>query len=132
MPVSALHHFTVRCMPEDLGVLFEFYTRHLGLTDGPRPVIPFPGHWLYSEGQPIVHLAAFLDRSSGDNTGPLDHISFRAHGLERTRAYFSAQGIAFEEAPVPGWPLHQVFVRDPKGLKIELTFSLDEEAAGQP
>lgn len=129
MPVSALHHYTLRCVPEDLDVLLAFYTKHLGLSEGPRPVIPFPGHWLYSGGQPIVHLAAFLGEASGGNTGPLDHISFRAHGLDQTRAYFKAQGIPYEEAPVPGWPLHQVFVRDPLGLKVELTFSLEEEAA---
>jgi len=28
---------------------------------------------------------------------------------------------------VPGWPLHQVFVHDPKGLKIEMTFDLTAE-----
>jgi hypothetical protein len=35
--------------------------------------------------------------------------------------------VASTEAPVPGWPLHQVFVHDPKGLKIEMTFDLTAE-----
>ena len=60
-------------------------------------------------------------------TGPLDHISFRAVDVEKTKAHLRAQGVEYTEAPIPGWPIHQVFLRDPKGLKIELTFFLDEE-----
>ena len=41
------------------------------------------------------------------------------------------EDFAFDELPVPGWPLHQLFLRDPFGLKIELTFDLNEEAAAQ-
>jgi catechol 2,3-dioxygenase-like lactoylglutathione lyase family enzyme len=61
-------------------------------------------------------------------TGPLDHISFRAQGLDQTREHLRANGIAFDEAPVPEWPIHQLFLRDPKGIKIELTFWLEDEA----
>ena len=132
MPVSALDHFTMRCSEADLEPLRDFYTRHIGLRVGDRPPIPAPGFWLYSEGRPIVHLYAIGNAGDAARgaavTGPLDHISFRAHDLEATRAQLRADGIAFEEAPVPGgWPLHQVFIRDPKGLKIELTFDLDAE-----
>ena len=135
MPVSALDHFTIRCNEADLEPLRDFYTRHIGLVVGDRPPIPAPGFWLYSEGRPIVHLYAI--GSAGDAargaavTGPLDHISFRAHDLEATRTQLRAAGIAFEEAPVPEWPLHQVFLRDPTGLKIELTFHLDAEPKGR-
>ena len=132
MPVRALHHYTLRCTPAELEVLCEFYTRVVGLTVGARPDIPAPGYWLYSEGQPIVHLYAILEHPAvplTPPTGPLDHISFRAHGLEGMREHLSAQGVPFDEAPVPGWPLHQLFIRDPKGLRIELTFWLEEETA---
>jgi hypothetical protein len=33
-----------------------------------------------------------------------------------------ALGLPFEELPVPGWPLRQIFLKDPVGSKIELTF----------
>ena len=131
MPVSALDHFTIRCSEADLVPLRDFYTHHIGLRVGDRPPIPTPGFWLYSEGRPIVHLYAIGnagDASRGPAvTGPLDHISFRAHDLEATRAQLRTSGIAFEEAPVPEWPLHQVFLHVPTGLKIELTFDLDAE-----
>jgi len=122
--ISALHHFTIRCSEPELDALQAFYTRHLGLTIGARPKLPMPGYWLYAGGHPIVHLYAISSEPIPNLGGPLDHIALRAHDLNRTRAYFHANGIPFDEAPVPGWPLHQLFVKDPSGLKIELTFDL--------
>jgi catechol 2,3-dioxygenase-like lactoylglutathione lyase family enzyme len=131
MPVSGLNHFTIRCAASELEALNDFYTRVVGLVPGKRPDIPAPGTWLYAGGQAIVHLYAYLDTpeaaAPGPVTGPLDHISFRGHDLAATRAHLRAQGVAVAEAPVPGWPIHQLFLHDPKGLKIELTFFLDEE-----
>ncbi|MEY3665783.1 MAG: hypothetical protein RLZZ153_1965 [Pseudomonadota bacterium] len=130
MPVTALHHFTVRCTPAELPPLLDFYTRVLRLTVGARPEIPAPGAWLYADGQPIVHLYASLtipDQPVAPATGHVDHISFRSRGLDEMRAHLSAQAVPYLEAPVPGWPLHQVFIHDPRGLKIEMTFFMDDE-----
>jgi catechol 2,3-dioxygenase-like lactoylglutathione lyase family enzyme len=133
MPVSGLNHYTLRCAASELPALEDFYTRVVGLEKGRRPAIPAPGTWLYAGGVAIVHLYAYLESPELPHdpaTGPLDHISFRGHGLEQTKAHLHAQGVAFTQAPVPGWNIEQLFLRDPKGLKIELTFFLDEEARG--
>jgi catechol 2,3-dioxygenase-like lactoylglutathione lyase family enzyme len=131
MPVQALHHYTLRCMPDEVDALADFYTRVVGLVRGDRPLLPLPGAWLYAGGQPIVHLYANVDaqqaQALGTSTGPLDHISFRCKDLAAVRRHLRAVDCQFTEAPVPGRPLHQVFLRDPKGLKIELTFWMDEE-----
>lgn len=131
MPVQALHHYTIRCAPSELDALLDFYTRVIGLKAGARPDIPAPGAWLYATDQPIVHLYAFIDKADpprdGPVTGPLDHISFRSQGLKAMRRHLREQGVDFAEAPVPGWPLMQLFLHDPKGLKIEMTFWLEEE-----
>lgn len=130
MPVTALHHFTVRCTPGELPPLLDFYTRVVRLTVGDRPEVPAPGAWLYADGQPIVHLYAHLtvpDPLGDPATGHVDHISFRSRDLQEMRAHLAAQGVPFTEAPVPDWPLHQVFIHDPRGLKIEMTFFMDEE-----
>lgn len=130
MPVSALNHFTLRCHASELEGLRDFYTRVLRLQTGPRPDFGFDGYWLYGTGdKPIVHLAANAAGKPGAPAGPFDHISFSTTGLDETRAWLKEQGVAFREAPVPGWPLHQVFLHDPGGLKIELTFDLDREKA---
>jgi catechol 2,3-dioxygenase-like lactoylglutathione lyase family enzyme len=130
MPVTALHHFTIRCTPDELPPLVDFYTRVLRLEVGARPEIPAPGAWLYAGGQPIVHLYAHLsapDVPTQPPTGHVDHISFRSRGLEEMRAHLKQLGVSFSEAPIPGWDIHQLFLQDPRGLKIEMTFWMKEE-----
>jgi catechol 2,3-dioxygenase-like lactoylglutathione lyase family enzyme len=130
MPVAALHHFTIRCTPDELPPLVDFYTRVIRLELGARPDIPAPGAWLYAGGQPIVHLYAHLatpDARHDPPTGPVDHISFRTRGLQEMREHLAAQGVPWQEAPIPGWDIHQLFLRDPCGLKIEMTFWMNEE-----
>lgn len=126
MTVGILNHYTIRCSESGLAPLKLFYTQVLGLTVGARPNIPAPGYWLYSNGQAIVHLYA-IGENKEISTGPLDHIAFSASDLDQVRKSLTTMGIPYEEAPVPDWPLHQVFLRDPAGLKVELTFSLDKQ-----
>lgn len=134
MPVHALHHYTIRCTPGELPPLVDFYTRVMRLEPGARPEIPAPGAWLYADGQPIVHLYAHLAQPVPCKeplvTGPLDHISFRSRGLAEMRAHLAALGVPFTEAPIPGWNMHQLFLQDPRGLRIEMTFWLAEEGEG--
>lgn len=129
MAISGLNHYTIRCAPADLPELMAFYTQVLQLSPGERPAMPRPGHWLYSGGQPIVHLYASVDQRDWGATGGLDHISFRTHGLAATRARLAADSVPFDELPLPGTPIHQIFLRDPTGLKLELTFDMNEERA---
>jgi catechol 2,3-dioxygenase-like lactoylglutathione lyase family enzyme len=128
MKVTHLDHFTIVAQPGEIERLREFYCETLGLEPGPRPDFPFPGYWLYPPGgTPIVHLAGITGRAPPEgprDTGKLDHVSFRATGLDEIRRHLAALGIDFREAPVPGFPLHQVFFRDPVGIKVELTFEL--------
>lgn len=130
MPVTALHHYTIRCTPDELPPLVDFYTRVMRLHAGARPEIPAPGAWLYAEGQPIVHLYAHLaqpDAAIQPATGHVDHIAFRSRGLKEMREHLGALGVPFAEAPIPGWDIHQLFLHDPRGLKIEMTFWMNQE-----
>ena len=131
MELQFIDHFTLSVRPHELELLREFYTNTFGLEEGRRPDFPFPGHWLYLNGRPVVHLAANLpdDIDPPDGTmatGKFNHVSFRCKGLEATRQRFNKMGLKFREAPVPGFPWHQIFVHDPIGLKIELTFDVPE------
>ena len=126
MAVDMLEHFTVRCT--SLERTRDFYSEIVGLRVGPRPEFDFAGYWLYLGDRPVVHLVLEDEREdrrsqgAGRNTGALDHIAFRAQDLAGTRALLRAKGLDFKEAPVPGRPLHQIFVRDPDGVLIELNF----------
>jgi catechol 2,3-dioxygenase-like lactoylglutathione lyase family enzyme len=125
-----IHHFTIRCAPAALDDVRDFYCEVLGMRIGPRPDFPFSGYWLYAGDTAVVHLAAIVDGAWPREPGPpgpgFDHVSLRARGLDRTRRWLHERAIAFEELPVPRWPLQQIFLRDPTGSKIELTFELPE------
>lgn len=125
--VRGLHHFTLRCTGSELEGLRRFYCDVLGMEEGPRPAFDFPGHWLYVGDAALLHLAAILPdpghRSAVYSSG-FDHVSLAGTQLDATRQRLAGLGIAFEELPVPGWPLWQIFLRDPVGSKIELTFDM--------
>lgn len=124
MTITSLGHFTIRCTPRMLPALHRFYSDVLGLSEGDRPEFPFPGHWFYCGGKAIVHLAA-MDASDGTTlTGPFDHVAFEADGIEAVRERLIGARIPFFERPIPGYPLQQLFARDPAGLKVEQTFAM--------
>ena len=54
MPLGGLQHYTIE--PQDLERTKNFYCDVLGLENGDRPPLDFPGYWLYSGGIATVHL----------------------------------------------------------------------------
>lgn len=132
MALEGLDHFTVRVPPADLEQIRRFYVDVLGLEEGERPPFSFPGHWLYCGDRPVVHVAGRegLELEDGAGTGGLDHIAFRATGLAAMRARLDDLGVAYREQPVPGLGLHQIFVEDPAGIRVEINYAAEEAAAG--
>ena len=131
MELQHIDHFTISMREHELAPMRAFYAEIFGLEEGKRPDFSFPGHWMYLNGRPVVHLAANLpdDFEVPDGamaTGKFNHVSFRCKDLEATRKKLTEKGLKFREAPVPGFPWHQIFVHDPIGLKIELTFDVPE------
>jgi len=43
------------------------------------------------------------------------------------RARLNSVGVSFDERPVPGRRMYQIFFKDPAGLKVELTFDIERE-----
>ena len=127
MPLEALEHYTINCA--DLDATRDFYRDVLGLTDGFRPKLPFAGYWLYAGDIPVVHLlgpdgAAPETRGAdpGGDTGSLDHIAFRGKDALATIAKLKAHGHKFRENNIREINLHQVFVKDPNGIVVEMNF----------
>jgi catechol 2,3-dioxygenase-like lactoylglutathione lyase family enzyme len=147
MAIQKLDHYSVRT--PDLARAMRFYEDALGFHAGPRPPFNFPGAWMYtapavgeSEGRAIVHLIGVdgmprgaddgNGNGSGNGTGALDHIAFAASGIGELRARLDRHAIAFRERKVPTTGIHQVFVKDPDGVTIELNYAdPDDIAAGQ-
>ena len=64
MSIGMLDHYNVST--RKLKETVQFYEDVLGFKNGPRPQFDFPGAWLYSGSQPVLHLndIAHTDRSS--------------------------------------------------------------------
>ena len=130
--IDGLDHFTITT--SDLARCRSFYMDVLGLTEGDRPPLGFPGHWLYAGGRAILHLVGDggAVRKSGresDEHG-FDHIALAARGMTELAQRLKARGIAFETREVPGRPRKQIFFVDPDGVKVELQFDARIEAGG--
>ena len=142
----SLNHYSVRTL--DLPASRHFYETVLGLTAGPRPDFPFPGHWMYRGdhadiANAAVHLIGIapgdadgLKRYLGDRdpgslkgSGAVDHIAFFADGLAAMLAHLRRLGVPFRERTVPNIGLHQLFLSDPDGVVIELNFPAAEQTA---
>ncbi len=120
MFVKGLDHFNI--WASDADVLKHFYCDIVGLKVGPRPPLNFPGVWLYSGDQAIIHVN-LGEKPPGDNTGAVDHLAFaasrRAGRVDCT--CWSAKEFNIRAQTVAGG-VHQVFCSDPNGVKIEFNF----------
>ena len=129
MSLGHIEHFLV--LSDDMDGTRDWYVRVLGLSDGERPPLPFPGYWLYLGDVPAVRVAdraAYEAHASlvgtgssaaGSSNGAVDHIAFSATGYEELRDRFASCGVAAAENEIPG-VMRQLFLRDPNGVRLEL------------
>ena len=127
MALEGLEHYTINCV--DLDGTRDFYRDVLGLVEGFRPRLGFAGHWLYCGDVPVVHLLSVdgalrenHGAERGGDTGSFDHIAFRGQDAAATIAKLKGRGLAFRENLIRDTGLHQVFVRDPNGIMVEMNF----------
>jgi catechol 2,3-dioxygenase-like lactoylglutathione lyase family enzyme len=76
MPTTGMNHFTV--LTDDVAATVDFYRDLVGLIEGPRPPLGFPGAWLYTGGQAVLHVVG--GRRKASFAGVIDH-GFSASGL---------------------------------------------------
>ena len=127
MTVEALAHINLRVPPASLRAVKDFYCDVLGLSEGWRPSFSSKGHWLYAADQPIVHLVeASPHESRALQSGAIDHVAFRSTDLAGTTARLEATGVPFAKTRVPDTGDVQLFLRDPVGTGVELTFGKEE------
>ena len=110
MPLGGLQHYTIE--PADLERSREFYCDVLGLENGDRPPLGFPGYWLYSGGIATVHLMGTRTPREGivvrgtqkkyEDTGRLDHVAFVATDVEDMRKRFQSRASNFAKASFRG------------------------------
>lgn len=139
MSLLHLDHFLIQTT--DMDATRDWWVDILGLRVGPSPDFRFPVCWLYIGDTDVVHLTtgggdvsdnrkAYLGQQSTatEGSGVVDHIAFRASGLQDVMARLKSHGVEFTKRMVSDQGQFQLFLLDPNGVKIELTFS-NEEAA---
>jgi catechol 2,3-dioxygenase-like lactoylglutathione lyase family enzyme len=133
--ITSLFHVLVKT--NDLAQTLAFYKGILGLREAPRPPMGNPGAWLACPspvGEQVIHIwsagpAMGPTRVSPYGTGTIDHVSFTAFGHEAYRDRFKKHGLPWREFIIPETTLWQLFVYDPSGVQVELTFDSGNEGA---
>jgi len=143
MPLSHIEHFLVQTA--DMARTRDWYVRVLGLRVGPNPDFKFPVCWLYLGDNDVVHITeggaqvsenrkkyVGQESQATHGSGVVDHIAFRATGLEGMLEHLRALGVDFRQRRVNDQGLYQLFMHDPNGIKIELNFAGAEAAGLRP
>jgi catechol 2,3-dioxygenase-like lactoylglutathione lyase family enzyme len=131
LPSAVLHGlFHIAIKTSDLESTRAFWRDIIGLREVARPDFGYPGAWLgcpQPGGQAIIHIYAggpALGASgiAPRGTGAIDHVSLSCSGYRDFVKRFNDAGLSFREFVVPGTTLWQLFVYDPSGVQLELTF----------
>ena len=114
MAIDGMNHFTV--LTRDLDATRNFYVAILGLKEGYRPPLGFPGTWLYAGAQPVLHVVAGRPLPEPP-AGVLDHIAFSASDLPAIAAKLKSNGIYYDLQKVENVFLNfEVNTNDTKAL----------------
>lgn len=138
MAITGLFHIAIKT--NDLAATIRFYTEILGMRQVPRPDFGYPGAWLgcpTPTGDAIFHIYAGGPALGATGQAPLgtaaiDHISITAVGFDEFRQKLAKAGLQWREFIVPGTTLWQLFVYDPSGVQLELTFDGKVETGLSP
>jgi catechol 2,3-dioxygenase-like lactoylglutathione lyase family enzyme len=106
MGINVLHHVTIKT--DDLEATRDFYRDVLGLEEGLRPDLEFPGYWLYCGDVPVVHLVPRRNAIGGGpsrDTGPFDHFAFLASDFDGIKAKLEKNGIKYRENHIAKPPI---------------------------
>ena len=132
MPLTALEHYLV--LTADLDATRDFYRDALGMTEGPRPPLGFPGYWMYIGTTPVIHIAEWRTYTAhstakeipvtapAHSTGAFDHVAFNALDFGAVMARLESHGVLPARNLVSKSGMRQLFVFDPNGVKLEINF----------
>ena len=136
--VHGLYHVAIKTA--DLAATKMFWTDIIGLREIDRPNFGYPGAWLgcpQPGGLGNIHVyaggpALGPEGKSPAGTAAIDHISLSCSGYRSCVSRVKAAGLDWREFIVPGSTLWQLFVYDPSGVQLELTFESGIEGDDLP
>jgi catechol 2,3-dioxygenase-like lactoylglutathione lyase family enzyme len=138
MLFGKLFHAAIKAA--DLDATVRFYTEVLGMVVAPRPPLGFPGAWLKPaqvDAEAAIHVyggdaAKEPDGTVLSGTAAIDHVSVVCQGYSAFKAQFERFGLPYRENIVPRMPMWQLFVYDPNGVQLELSFHAAAEREADP
>jgi catechol 2,3-dioxygenase-like lactoylglutathione lyase family enzyme len=117
-----LDHATI--VTGDLEAARSFLSSVIGLSEGPRPPFGVGGHWLYANGQPVIHLIEAATAPSARPASPrIDHVGLRVNTAQEWSALLERMrlsGVSYQLHEVPLTGERQLFVAMAPGVVIEL------------
>ena len=116
----SLGHVTVRSA--DFDRTERFYCEVLGMRPGPRPRIPVPGHWFYVGGEAVVHVLPRGGQEPDHAGGAFDHFALNARDMPAFERRLRGAGVPFERSRLADTEAWQLFLTDPDGVRVELSF----------
>lgn len=138
MVINGLFHVAIKT--NNLDATRKFYCGVLGLKEIHRPDFGFPGAWLACPipgGQAIIHCyaggpALGADGKTPSGTMAIDHISLSCTGYHEYKNKFIDMELPYREYLVSNTTIWQLFVYDPSGVQLELTFEGSAESGPPP
>jgi len=132
MQVNGISH--VNIVATNLEKTLDFYERVLGMRPAKNPMSThgFQGIWICDHiFASVIHIQAHnptrhdsLDQWR-QSTGTIDHVALNCQGFANIISHCQHLGIEVQVNDRPYGDLRQVFVSDPNGVRLELTFPND-------
>ena len=119
--LDSLDHITV--ITKDLKKTKDFYVNILGMNiDYDRPPFKFDGIWLSLNKRAVVHVVVKEELIIDENLLPtLDLVAFRAKDMKKIKLNLKENSISYDERITPDNKISQIFLKDPNGIKIEIS-----------
>jgi catechol 2,3-dioxygenase-like lactoylglutathione lyase family enzyme len=119
-----LDHVTIRT--RNLESARDFFVKVFDLKEGERPLAiqrRIPGHWLYSEDHPLVHVIGSQGSGFDRAAEAIDHVGFRIEGYAAFRNKLDQLGIHYSTMDLADLQERRLFFRAPGGPLLEAVFS---------
>jgi glyoxylase I family protein len=125
MGIVGFNHYNLRAPRELMEQLKAFYCDVLGLTQGQRPLFNSFGYWLYAGEQCVLHLSEAQpdEARRTDVTTTFDHAAFTCTDRPAMEARLKRHNVPFRTSGVPVMGITQLFLKDPAGNGVELSFA---------
>jgi glyoxylase I family protein len=118
-----LDHVTIRT--RDLEATRSFFLTVFDLEEGERPLAirHIPGHWLYAEGRPLVHIIGSHGSGIDRSAEAIDHVGLRMEGYSDFRKKLDHLGIPYSTMDLADIQERRLFFHVPGGPLLEAVFS---------